>query len=93
MDAIRDACELLSKRHGEHIAVYGADNHLRLTGHHETCDIDTFRYGVADRGASIRIPRHVANKGCGYLEDRRPAANADPYLVCERIFRTVCLGE
>lgn len=92
MDAITDACEALSKRHAEHIAVYGADNHLRLTGHHETCDINTFRYGVADRGASIRIPRHVANKGRGYLEDRRPAANADPYLVCERILRTVCLG-
>jgi len=92
MDAITDACELLSHRHAEHIAVYGADNHLRLTGHHETCDINTFRYGVADRGASIRIPRHVANKGRGYLEDRRPAANADPYLVCERILRTVCLG-
>lgn len=93
MDAITDACELLSKRHAEHIAVYGADNHLRLTGHHETCDINTFRYGVADRGASIRIPRHVAAKGYGYFEDRRPAANADPYLVCARILRTICLGE
>lgn len=92
MDAITDACGALSKRHGEHIAVYGADNHLRLTGLHETCDINTFRYGVANRGASIRIPRHVATKGHGYLEDRRPAANADPYLVCERILRTVCLG-
>lgn len=92
MDAITDACEALSKRHQEHIAVYGADNHLRLTGLHETCDINTFRYGVADRGSSIRIPRHVGNKGYGYLEDRRPAANADPYLVCERILRTVCLG-
>jgi glutamine synthetase len=92
MDSITDACEALSRRHVEHIAVYGADNHLRLTGHHETCDINTFRYGVADRGASIRIPRHVANKGYGYLEDRRPAANADPYLVCQRILRTVCLN-
>ena len=90
--AITDACEALSKRHAEHIAVYGADNHLRLTGHHETCGIDTFRYGVADRGASIRIPRHVATAGYGYLEDRRPAANADPYQVCERILRTVCFG-
>lgn len=92
MDAITDACDALAKRHPEHIAVYGADNNLRLTGLHETCDINTFRYGVADRGASIRIPRHVATKGYGYLEDRRPAANADPYLVCERILRTVCLG-
>ena len=90
MTAILDACEKLSTKHAEHIAVYGADNHLRLTGHHETCDINTFRYGVADRGASIRIPRHVATKGYGYFEDRRPAANADPYVVCARILQTIC---
>lgn len=90
MDAIIAACEALSRKHAEHIAVYGEDNHLRLTGKHETCDINTFRYGVADRGSSIRIPRHVANKGCGYLEDRRPAANMDPYTVCWRILETVC---
>jgi len=93
MEAIVVACELLSKKHPEHIAVYGADNHLRLTGHHETCDINTFRYGVADRGASIRIPRHVATNDCGYLEDRRPAANMDPYLVCDRLLQTICLSK
>lgn len=90
MDAITEACEKLSKKHPEHIAIYGEDNQLRLTGRHETCDINTFRYGVADRGASIRIPRHVANKGYGYLEDRRPAANADPYEVCTRLLKTIC---
>lgn len=90
MDAIYAACEKLRAKHAEHIAVYGADNQLRLTGRHETCDINTFKYGVADRGCSIRIPRHVANKGYGYFEDRRPAANADPYEVCARILKTIC---
>lgn len=88
--AINAACEKLRGKHAEHIAVYGADNALRLTGKHETCDINTFKYGVADRGCSIRIPRHVANKGFGYFEDRRPAANADPYEVCARILKTIC---
>jgi glutamine synthetase len=90
MDAITDSCIKFGTKVPEHIAVYGADNHLRLTGKHETCDIDTFRFGIADRGASIRIPRHVATQGCGYLEDRRPAANADPYQICTVILKTVC---
>ena len=51
-----------------------------------------FRYGVSDRGASIRIPMATANAGCGYLEDRRPAANMDPYEVCAAIIQTVCVN-
>lgn len=39
------------------------------------------RYGVANRGASIRIPREAEKSGRGYMEDRRPAANCDPYRV------------
>ncbi|MCL4677579.1 MAG: glutamine synthetase beta-grasp domain-containing protein [Alphaproteobacteria bacterium] len=88
--AIKAATDALSKRHFEHIAVYGAGNHDRLTGHHETCDINTFRVGDADRGCSIRIPKPVAIKGYGYFEDRRPGANADPYLVAARLCTTVC---
>ena len=66
----------------EHIAVYGADNHLRLTGKHETQSIDQYSYGVSDRGASIRIPIGTVEDGWkGRLEDRRPASNADPYKV------------
>jgi glutamine synthetase len=93
MDAIKVAITKLKKRHVEHIAVYGAGLSDRLTGQHETCSIDDFRSGVADRGASIRIPRHVSENGHGYLEDRRPGANADPYRVCEAILRTVCINE
>ncbi len=88
--AIKAATDALSKKHKEHIAVYGAGNHERLTGKHETCDINTFRVGDADRGCSIRIPRPVAMKGYGYFEDRRPGANADPYLVAARLTATVC---
>ena len=53
-------------------------NEKRLTGQHETCSINEFKYGVADRGASIRIPRETFLNKCGYMEDRRPAANCDP---------------
>jgi len=81
IQAIEDAIEKLSKKHMDHIAVYGEDNELRLTGKQETGHIGTFSYGVANRGASIRIPRHVAAQGYGYLEDRRPASNVDPYRV------------
>ncbi|CAG8743428.1 547_t:CDS:2, partial [Funneliformis mosseae] len=77
--AIHDAIDRMSKRHAEHIAVYGEDNDKRLTGRHETGHISEFSYGVANRGASIRIPRHVAAQGYGYFEDRRPASNIDPY--------------
>ena len=75
MKYIEDAIAKLAKRHNEHIAVYGEDNDLRLTGRHETGHIGTFTSGVANRGASIRIPRHVGAQGYGYLEDRRPASN------------------
>jgi glutamine synthetase len=74
----------------DHIAVYGADNHLRLTGLHETAAIDEFTYGLANRGASIRIPHSFVNNGYrGYLEDRRPNPLADPYQVCGRIIETI----
>ncbi len=74
----------------EHIAVYGADNHLRLTGKHETQSINQFSYGVSDRGASIRIPISTVKHGWkGYLEDRRPNSAADPYKVAARIIKTV----
>jgi glutamine synthetase len=74
----------------EHIAVYGPDNHMRLTGLHETQSIDRFDYGVANRGASIRVPHSFVQNGhTGYLEDRRPNALADPYRVAGRILETI----
>ena len=88
---VEAACEALGKKHEEHIAVYGAHNEERLTGLHETCSIHEFRYGVSDRGASIRIPMATVNAGYGYLEDRRPSANMDPYLVCAALIKTCCV--
>ena len=90
IDVINAACEKLSKKHDEHINVYGAHNEERLTGLHETCSIKEFRYGVSDRGASIRIPMQTSNDGFGYLEDRRPSANMDPYKVCSILIETTC---
>jgi len=78
------------KYKNEHIAVYGPDNHLRLTGLHETQSIDKFNYGVANRGASIRVPHSFVNNGYkGYLEDRRPNSQGDPYLIASRILQTI----
>ncbi|MCA9064191.1 MAG: hypothetical protein KDA96_14070, partial [Planctomycetaceae bacterium] len=85
-----EVCKAFAPRVKQHIDAYGADNHMRLTGKHETQRIDQFSFGVSDRGASIRIPVGTVQNGWkGYLEDRRPASNADPYRVAAEIIRTV----
>lgn len=84
------ACEALGTRATLHIENYGAQIEERLTGEHETCPHDEFRWGVSDRGASIRIPWMVERDRKGYLEDRRPNANCDPYLVTRLILETTC---
>jgi len=93
---IEKAIQKLSLKHAAHIKAYdpndGKDNERRLTGHHETSSIHDFSAGVANRGASIRIPRSCAEESKGYLEDRRPASNCDPYKVTEIIVRTTCLS-
>ncbi|MGI9604426.1 MAG: glutamine synthetase GlnII [Acidimicrobiales bacterium] len=91
-DAIITACEALGAegKPEEHIANYGVGTEERLTGMHETAHHTEFRYGVSDRGASIRIPWQVARDGKGYIEDRRPNANMDPYVVARLITNTVC---
>lgn len=87
---IDDLMKEFEKTHKEHIAVYGSKNDQRLTGMHETQHIDKFSYGISDRGSSIRIPISVPmNNWKGYLEDRRPASNANPYEVAARIMKTV----
>jgi len=83
-------CEKLKKVHKKAIKEYGSDNDKRLTGKHETQSIKKFSYGISDRGASIRIPIFtVDNNWNGYLEDRRPAANADPYRIMRHIVETL----
>jgi len=87
---IEKVCKGFGKFAKEHIEAYGEGNELRLTGKHETCDMHTFKFGVADRGCSIRIPRETQRAGKGYMEDRRPAANCCPYKVCTRMMLTTC---
>ena len=93
---IIEAIEKLGKEHERHIINYdpvgGEDNKRRLTGAHETASFDKFTWGAANRGASIRLPRQVDDEGCGYLEDRRPSSNCDPYTVTELIVRTTVLN-
>ncbi|MBP9722317.1 MAG: glutamine synthetase beta-grasp domain-containing protein [Gammaproteobacteria bacterium] len=89
-DNILNIIDRLAKKHEQHVKFYGYNLHERLTGLHETCSIHQFRYGVSDRGASVRIPINVKEEGCGYLEDRRPGANSDPYLVAACILTTAC---
>ncbi|XP_038623968.1 glutamine synthetase-like [Tachyglossus aculeatus] len=92
---IEEAIEKLGRRHAHHISLYdprgGRDNERRLTGRLETSSLHEFSAGVANRGASVRVPRQVGRDGCGYLEDRRPAANCDPYAVTEALVWTTLL--
>ena len=88
---ISEAITKLEPVHRQHIAEYGEGLEARLTGKHETCSIHEFKAGAANRKASIRIPRHVQTQGYGYIEDRRPGANCDPYRVAARLLKTVCL--
>ena len=91
-DAIIAACEAMGApgKVDEHLEGYGHGYEERLTGQHETAHHSEFRYGVSDRGASIRIPWQVAQDGKGYIEDRRPNANIDPYVVTRLITNTIC---
>lgn len=89
LEVIKKAIYKLGAKHAEHIAVYGTGNELRLTGKHETASIDQFSFGVANRGASVRIGRDTEAEGKGYFEDRRPSSNCDPYLVSGKIMSTI----
>ena len=84
------AAKALGEQHALHIASYGHGIEERLTGKHETCSYKDYKYGVSDRGASVRIPWQVDQDKKGYIEDRRPCANMDPYVVTRLITSTVC---
>lgn len=84
---------IFGERHHLHIENYGSDNHMRLTGNHETQSIEVFTWGISDRGSSIRVPLSTSEKWKGYLEDRRPASNADPYRIGKVISEALRLAE
>jgi glutamine synthetase len=90
-EACEAAAEALRKNHKHHIENYGHGIEKRLTGEYETCSYKEFRWGVSDRGASVRIPWQVAKERKGYVEDRRPNANCDPYVVTRLIIESVCV--
>ena len=82
MEYINQMMAKFGAKHDLHISLYGDDNQKRMTGHHETSDIREFSFGVGNRAASFRIPTSTAHaNGAGYIEDRRPASNIDPYIV------------
>ena len=89
-DAVIAACEALAANAEHHIKNYGADIEIRLTGAHETQRYDQFSYAVSDRGASVRIPWTTHKDGKGYIEDRRPNSNCDPYVVTRLMMETIC---
>ena len=89
---IERAINRLKERHEEHIAKYGSGNERRLTGKHETAAMSDFTWGIADRGASIRVGNETYAKGAGYMEDRRPSANMDPYVVTSMLASTTLLS-
>lgn len=91
LELIDEAIMKLSKKHIEHMMIYGEGNKERMTGHHETASYDEFSFGRANRGRSVRIGNDTINNKRGYFEDRRPASNCNPYLVTAMIFQTCCL--
>lgn len=88
LQVIEKVCRALGRRTKEALTAYGSGNEKRLNGKNDTSEMNAFKFGVADRGAAIRIPRAVGIVAKGYLEDRRPAANADPYRVTAHIMKT-----
>ena len=91
LDYIYEYINKLEKNHNMHMENYGSGNKDRMTGLHETASYDKFNYGVANRGASVRIGNDVYANKKGYFEDRRPSSNMDPYIVTSLIYKTYCL--
>tara|TARA_R110002153_G_scaffold10333_2_gene40889 strand:+ start:9000 stop:10139 length:1140 start_codon:yes stop_codon:yes gene_type:complete len=89
LELIKDSVDKLALTHKEHMDVYGQHNDKRMTGEHETSNINDFSYGYSTRDTSIRIPAQSSLDGKGYFEDRRPASNCDPYSVALRMLQTV----
>lgn len=91
IDSINRAIRFLEMTHAQDLPYYGEGNERRLSGAHETSYMKTFSFGVGTRSTSIRIPNQTFHKKRGYIEDRRPAANADPYLVSQRIIESITM--
>ena len=89
-ESVEKAVKALGAKWELHVKNYGHGIEERLTGKHETAPWNKFSYGIADRGASIRVPHSFVNNGYkGYLEDRRPNSQGDPYQIASQILKTV----
>lgn len=86
-DAIQAAIHKMQDTHALHMQNYGVGNEERMTGEYETSHYAMFTISStgADRGCSVRVPPAGT-----YLEDRRPAANACPYVVAGLLTQTIC---
>lgn len=95
VSAIRAAIEKLKSNADADLAKYDTArvkrNKLRVGSGMYTTPLEQFTADECSKEVSVRIPRTVVDAGKGYLEERRPGGNADPYTVCETIVRTVCL--
>lgn len=92
MEYIYGMMKKLAPKHKLHLSLYG-DNSKRLTGVHETSDANVFSYGIGNRAASVRIPTSTAHAKKGYIEDRRPASDIDPYVVAALICDSTLIDE
>lgn len=92
MTYIHNAIRNLEKDHPGILTYYGDGNDQRLTGEHETSSMQKFSWGVGTRHTSVRIPNQVASNKNGYLEDRRPASNIDPYLALGKLLQATQEG-
>jgi glutamine synthetase len=82
--------EKMEQLHSTTIKNYGTGNDLRLLGAYETSNYSKFTYGVGSRDTSVRVPNSVPkNEWKGYLEDRRPSSNCDPYRVVFELLKFV----
>merc|ERR1711998_688566 len=92
-DYIKAMMTQFEAKHLLHMKLYGEGNEKRLTGHHETSSFTKFSYGAGNIAASFRIPTSTAAaNGKGYIEDRLPGSNIDPYIVGAVILSTSCLN-
>ncbi len=87
-EALMKAFEKNSR--GPHRSLWSGQPHAPDRQARDAPSIHQFSYGVADRGASIRVPHSFVNNGYkGYLEDRRPNSQGDPYQIASQILKTI----
>lgn len=80
MKYIKKAIVNMNRMHSKTLKSYGSNDN-RLTGKQETSSRTEFSWGIGTRDTSVRIPNQVNRDNKGYLEDRRPASDIDPYLA------------